>query len=118
MSGNSEVNASEGNSSGQASAEGMMNIIVKTSKERESFQVPTDADVKQLRELVYDRYKIEPSKVCLIFSGKILKDGDLLHNHSKKRRFVLLCPLFNACLLFSARNEGWSHCAFSHSRCK
>lgn len=65
-------------------SEETMNIIVKTSKERESFQIAVDADVKKLRELVSERYQIEASKVCLIFSGKILKDGDLLQNHSKK----------------------------------
>lgn len=61
----------------------MMTIVVKTSKERESFQISPDADVKGLRELVSERYQIEPSKACLIFSGKILKDGDLLSSHSK-----------------------------------
>ena len=83
MSDNSELNTVEGNSSGKAAGDGTMNIIVKTSKERESFTIATEADVKTLRELVSDRYQIDPSKVCLIFSGKILKDGDLLQNHSK-----------------------------------
>lgn len=69
--------------SGTSESEGSMNIIVKTSKERESFQIAVDADVKTLRQLVSERYQIEPSKVCLIFSGKILKDGDLLQNHSE-----------------------------------
>ena len=69
--------------SGDAQDDGTMNIIVKTSKERESFQVAVDADVKRLRELVSQRYNIDPSKVVLIFSGKILKDEDLLQNHSK-----------------------------------
>lgn len=61
----------------------LMNIVVKTSKEREAFQIAPQADVKDLRQLVSERYQIEPSKACLIFSGKILKDGDLLSAHSK-----------------------------------
>lgn len=59
-----------------------INIIVKTSKERESFQIESDASIARLRSLVSDRYKVDPSKVCLIFSGKILKDADTLETHS------------------------------------
>lgn len=59
-----------------------MNIVVKTSKERINFEIEINADVKKLRELVSERYQIEPNSVCLIFSGKILKDGDSLQNHS------------------------------------
>lgn len=61
-----------------------MNIVVKTSKERINFEIEINADVKKLRELVSERYQIEPNSVCLIFSGKILKDGDSLQNHKMK----------------------------------
>lgn len=73
----------DGGSSGETQQTEEMNIIVKTSNKRESFQIATNADVKQLRQLVSERYNIEPISACLIFSGKILKDGDLLINHSK-----------------------------------
>lgn len=71
------------NNSGVSSGSEMINIIVKTSKERETFQIASDANIKTLRELVSERYKVDAPKVCLIFSGKILKDGDTLENHSK-----------------------------------
>ncbi len=100
----------------------LMNIVVKTSKEREAFQIAPQADVKDLRQLVSERYQIEPSKACLIFSGKILKDGDLLSAHSKlSLELQYLSHHSNHFLsLLSApnRHEGRTHCAFSYSRCK
>lgn len=81
--------SSSDNNSGMASGSELINIIVKTSKERETFQIAPDASIKTLRELVSERYKVDPPKVCLIFSGKILKDGDTLENHSKFNYFIL-----------------------------
>ncbi|OTF72442.1 hypothetical protein BLA29_010768 [Euroglyphus maynei] len=77
------VENSEQPSSSTSESKEMINIIVKTSKEREQFQLTNDASVKDLRQMVSERYKVEPHKICLIFSGKILKDGDTLENHSK-----------------------------------
>ena len=80
--GTNEQTISEHGENNPESDSNMMTIIVKTSKGRESFPVPSNASVKTLRELVSDRYQVEQSKICLIFSGKILKDVDTLESHS------------------------------------
>ncbi|KAI7697567.1 Ubiquilin-1 [Sarcoptes scabiei] len=76
-------------SSDATTSQSLINIVVKTSKERESFQIEHDAGVERLRQLVSERYKVEPSKICLIFSGKILKDGDTLENHKMKDGYIV-----------------------------
>ena len=38
----------------------------------------------QLKKLVADAFSVLTSQLCLIFAGKILKDGDTLEQHSIK----------------------------------
>nr|XP_027199482.1 ubiquilin-4-like [Dermatophagoides pteronyssinus] len=85
----SQQQSSSSSSSTPSELKEMINIIVKTSKEREQFQLANNASVKDLRQMVSERYKVEPHKVCLIFSGKILKDGDTLENHKMKDGYIV-----------------------------
>jgi len=38
----------------------------------------------QLKEIVSEKFKSPPEQLCLIFAGKILKDGDTLQQHGIK----------------------------------
>ncbi|KAH7643872.1 ubiquilin-1-like protein [Dermatophagoides farinae] len=86
---NAGENSQSSSSPSSSKSKEMINIIVKTSKEREQFHLANDANVKDLRQMVSERYKVEPHKVCLIFSGKILKDGDTLENHKMKDGYIV-----------------------------
>jgi len=66
-------------------------ITVKSQRERESFQISPEEDIKALRELVATKFSVEPAAVCLIFSGKILRDGGSLTSHRKSE---CLCSIF------------------------
>nr|QCX41804.2 ubiquitin [Pagiophloeus tsushimanus] len=59
-------------------------IHVKTPKEKESFEVDEDLNVKDFKELVAPKFTAEPEQLCLIFAGKIMKDADNLHTHNIK----------------------------------
>ena len=69
-------------------------ITVKSQKERESFQISPTEDVKALREKVAQKFNVDPSVVCLIFSGKILRDGGPINSHRKYSILLLNLSLF------------------------
>lgn len=81
MSDNIENKPTESSDTSTAPGE-MINLIVKTSKERETIQIAATATVGDLRSMVGVRYNVDPGRVVLIYSGKILKDSDLLETHS------------------------------------
>ena len=66
-----------------SAAPSTINITVKSQKERETFQVSPSDDVKALRDKVASKFNVDPAAVCLIFSGKILRDGGQITSHRK-----------------------------------
>lgn len=52
-------------------------------------EVEDGADVKILRQKVADEAKAPLEQICLIFAGKILKDGETLESHGLKEGLVL-----------------------------
>jgi len=62
----------------------LMTLTVKTPKEKETVSIETDADVKQLKTEVAKKFSKSHEQLCLIFSGKILKDQDTLTQHNIK----------------------------------
>ncbi|XP_064608467.1 ubiquilin-1-like isoform X2 [Liolophura sinensis] len=59
-------------------------INVKTPKEKQEIEVNEDATIKEFRELVSKKFGSPVEQICLIFAGKILKDGDKLNQHGIK----------------------------------
>ncbi|KAG7154490.1 Ubiquilin-1-like [Homarus americanus] len=61
-----------------------ISLTVKTAKDKQSVEVEEDASVKDLREVVSEKFNAALEQVCLIFAGKILKDGEKLNHHNIK----------------------------------
>ncbi|CAG2221243.1 DSK2 [Mytilus edulis] len=61
-----------------------MKITVKTPKEKQEMEIDTNAHVKELREMVSQKFNAPVEQLCLIFAGKILKDEDTLEQHQIK----------------------------------
>lgn len=59
-------------------------ILVKTPKDRKSIEVDDDAEIKDLKVVVAEKFETNPELVCLIFAGKIMKDTDTLKTHNIK----------------------------------
>ncbi|OQR73721.1 ubiquilin-1-like [Tropilaelaps mercedesae] len=66
-----------------------MKLTVKTTKDKYAIEVEDGADVKILRQKVADEAKAPLEQICLIFAGKILKDGETLESHGLKDGLVL-----------------------------
>uniref|UniRef100_A0A1B0GQS7 Ubiquilin-4 n=1 Tax=Phlebotomus papatasi TaxID=29031 RepID=A0A1B0GQS7_PHLPP len=61
-----------------------INVIVKTPKEKKTIECDENADIKEFKALVAEKFESEPELLCLIFAGKIMKDGDTLKGHNIK----------------------------------
>ncbi|KAL3289780.1 hypothetical protein HHI36_023175 [Cryptolaemus montrouzieri] len=61
-----------------------ISVTVKTPKEKEVVEVAENASVKEFKEIVAPKFSSEPDQLCLIFAGKIMKDGDTLTQHNIK----------------------------------
>lgn len=61
-----------------------MTLTIKTPKEKETVEVDEGCDVKQLKDQVAKKFNKTNEQLCLIFSGKILKDPDTLAQHNIK----------------------------------
>merc|ERR1719277_524880 len=61
-----------------------MKIVVKTPKEKKDFEIEENSTVDKLKEAVAKEFNALPAQLCLIFAGKILKDGDTLEQHKIK----------------------------------
>ncbi|XP_049300982.1 ubiquilin-1 [Anopheles funestus] len=59
-------------------------INVKTPKDRKSVEIDDDAEIKDLKLIVAEKFETNPELVCLIFAGKIMKDTDTLKTHNIK----------------------------------
>ena len=62
----------------------MIKITVKTPKEKQDIEIDMNAHVKELREMVSQKFNAPVEQLCLIFAGKILKDEDSLEQHGIK----------------------------------
>ncbi|ELU14398.1 hypothetical protein CAPTEDRAFT_19493 [Capitella teleta] len=59
-------------------------IVIKTPQGKKDVEVDGGADVKELKEEVAKVYETTVDRVCLIFAGKILKDGESLLKNGVK----------------------------------
>ncbi|XP_069463240.1 ubiquilin-4 isoform X4 [Ambystoma mexicanum] len=59
-------------------------VTVKTPKDKEEIVISEEASVREFKEEISCRFKAKRDQLVLIFAGKILKDGDTLHQHGIK----------------------------------
>ncbi|XP_056021655.1 ubiquilin-1-like [Ostrea edulis] len=59
-------------------------VTVKTPKEKHDVEISEDAGVGEFKEQVSKKFSAPLDQLCLIFAGKILKDGDTLAQHGIK----------------------------------
>ncbi|KAL1492773.1 hypothetical protein ABEB36_010972 [Hypothenemus hampei] len=76
--------ASPSESAPPPSPKKIITIHVKTPKEKETFEVCEDLNMKEFKDLVAPKFSAEPEQLCLIFAGKIMKDTDNLNSHNIK----------------------------------
>ncbi len=76
--------ASEPTSQTTPEAVNLITLTVKTPKEKETILIEADANVKQLKDAVGKKFAKTNEQLCLIFSGKILKEQDTLIHHGIK----------------------------------
>jgi ubiquilin len=72
------------NKTADESKTNLITLTVKTPKEKETVQIHPDASVKELKDEVGKKFSKTNDQLCLIFSGKILKDQDTLIQHGIK----------------------------------
>ncbi|XP_054722818.1 ubiquilin-1-like [Uloborus diversus] len=53
-------------------------IAIKATKEKHTVKINKDSTVKELKNEAAKAFKMPVEKVCLIYSGKVLKDSDVL----------------------------------------
>lgn len=59
-------------------------INVKTPKEKQSVEIEEDATIKDFKQAVAKKFNAQVDQLCLIFSGKIMKDHETLATHNVK----------------------------------
>lgn len=84
----------QGASSGSDGASGnennnLMTITVKTPKDEHSIEIAKEATVKEFRAKVAEKFNAPEELLCLIFSGKILKDEEKLLSHKLGDGYVV-----------------------------
>ncbi|XP_027052478.1 ubiquilin-1-like isoform X2 [Pocillopora damicornis] len=68
---------------------GKINVVVKTSKNKETIETEATATILKFKELVSIKFNAPVHQLCLIFAGRILKDGDTLASYSIKDGFTV-----------------------------
>ena len=76
-------------SSSEAKSENLITLTIKTPKDKETVMVKPDASIKELKDEVSKKFSKTNEQLCLIFSGKILKDQDTLAQHNIKDGFTV-----------------------------
>ena len=80
------------------SAEQLITVHIKTPKNKETVQTAPNATVKQFKELVSQKFNAQPDKICLIFSGKILKDDETLDKLDIKDGLTVRSCSYDYCI--------------------
>lgn len=59
-----------------------INLKVKTTTAAYDIEVPQNATIAEVKRVLSEKVNSTPDRLCLIFSGKILKDPENLNKHS------------------------------------
>ncbi|CAG7818393.1 unnamed protein product [Allacma fusca] len=81
-----DESGAEGGSGGERKK---MTITVKTPKDQHAIEIDEDALVKEFRSKVAEKFDAPEDRLCLIFSGKILKDTETLLSHKLADGYVV-----------------------------
>jgi ubiquilin len=79
-----EQNMSDNVSAASSASSNLINLTIKTPKDKENVTVSSNANVKELKDEVGKKFNKSNDQLCLIFAGKILKDQDTLFQHGIK----------------------------------
>lgn len=74
---------------GEEESKKSINVVVKTTKDKQTVEVEEDATIKDFKELVSKKFSCAVEHVCLIFAGKIMKDQESLKAHNIKDGVVV-----------------------------
>ncbi|CAF0969596.1 unnamed protein product [Rotaria sordida] len=61
-----------------------LKLTIKTPKEKKDITIDESSTVKQLKDIVANEFSASIEQICLIYSGKILKDDEDLKKHDVK----------------------------------
>ncbi|CAF1474307.1 unnamed protein product [Adineta steineri] len=61
-----------------------LKLAIKTPKEKKDISIDASSTVKQLKDVVANEFSTSNDQICLIYSGKILKDDEDLTKHDIK----------------------------------
>ncbi|CAH3169258.1 unnamed protein product [Porites lobata] len=61
-----------------------INVVVKTSKSKETIETEPTTTILEFKQLVSAKFNAPVPQLCLIFAGRILKDGDTLASYAIK----------------------------------
>ncbi|CAF0885841.1 unnamed protein product [Didymodactylos carnosus] len=67
-----------------SSQQTMLKIAIKTPKEKKDITIASSANIKELKQLVASEFSTSIEQICLIYSGKILKDDEDIQKHDIK----------------------------------
>jgi ubiquilin len=67
-----------------SNSELILKLTIKTPKEKKDLSIDASSTVKQLKDLVASEFGTSIDQICLIYSGKILKDDEDLKKHDIK----------------------------------
>jgi ubiquilin len=68
----------------QEEGSGKITVVVKTPKEKRDIVIEGGAGITEFRAEVGKKFEAPSEQLCLIFAGKILKDGETLAQHGIK----------------------------------
>ncbi|CAF4375070.1 unnamed protein product, partial [Adineta steineri] len=80
--GNNDVPAIDPNTESTMSS--TLKLAIKTPKEKKDISIDASSTVKQLKDVVANEFSTSNDQICLIYSGKILKDDEDLTKHDIK----------------------------------
>ncbi|CAF0767942.1 unnamed protein product [Rotaria sordida] len=61
-----------------------LKLNIKTPKDKKDISIDANSTIKQLKDLVANEFSTSIDQICLIYSGKILKDDEDLKKHDIK----------------------------------
>ncbi|KAK9508229.1 hypothetical protein O3M35_007935 [Rhynocoris fuscipes] len=103
---------------GEEDTKKKINVVVKTTKDKQTVQVDEDANIKEFKELVSKKFSCALEHVCLIFAGKIMKDEESLKQHNIKEGVVVHLVVRtsnqqpNNATASAQQNTGFNYCVY------
>ncbi|CAF1093914.1 unnamed protein product [Rotaria sp. Silwood1] len=80
----SNNDASNVSQSSETTTNTKFKLTIKTPKEKKDISIDATSTIKQLKDLVANEFNTSIDQICLIYSGKILKDDEDIKKHDIK----------------------------------